>query len=247
MSNGSMADITVRIEGLRKEYAGIVAVDGLDLSIPRGCIYGLIGPNGSGKTTTIKILMGLVRADSGSSWLLGDKVSPRSKPTRVSYMPQELALYPDLSVHENLELFADLYGVSKEDFMKREGKLLEVVELEDRRDSLVGELSGGMQHRTSLACALVNDPELVFLDEPTVGVDPELRAGFWAHFDLLKGAGKTIVLTTHYMDEASRCDIVGMMHKGRLIGEGMPQDLMHATCCENLEDVFMEFIRRQKK
>ncbi|HSA35857.1 MAG TPA: ABC transporter ATP-binding protein [Methanomassiliicoccales archaeon] len=241
MENGTFV---VRTHGLRKDYGEIVAVNDLCLDIPSGCIYGLIGPNGSGKTTAIKVLMGLVRATSGSAEVLGRDVPVKGKDQRVSYMPQELALYTDLTVHENVLLFAELNGLEPAHLEEREREVLEVVGLWDRKDALVGHLSGGMQHRASLACAMINEPALMFLDEPTVGVDPELRAGFWEHFRSLKAQGMTVVLTTHYMDEASRCDIVGMMHKGRLIAEGTPAELLRDSDRDNLEDAFLVFIRR---
>ncbi len=234
----------VRTDGLRKEYGDIVAVRDLCLEVPSGSIYGLIGPNGSGKTTAIRVLMGLLRPTSGTAEVLGRPIPNRGKDGRVSYMPQELALYTDLTVHENLQLFAELNGVSPSSFREREEEVLRVVGLAHRRGDLVGHLSGGMQHRTSLACAMVNRPLLMFLDEPTVGVDPELRAGFWEHFRGLRSEGSTVVLTTHYMDEASRCDLVGMMHKGRLIAEGTPDQLLDDSGADSLEDAFLVFIRR---
>jgi len=229
---------------LRKEFDGLVAVDDLDMNIGRGLLYGLIGPNGSGKTTAIKMFVGLLRPTSGQAQLLGEGVPLRKNIRRIGYMPQELAIYLDLTVHENLELFADLYSMKENEFRESERDLLKVIDLGERRDSLVSHLSGGMRHRTSLACALIHGPELVFLDEPTVGVDPELRAGFWRYFHDLKAAGKTVVLTTHYMDEAVRCDIVGMMRGGKLIAEGTPKDLMAKTGTADLESAFLEFSRR---
>lgn len=229
---------------LRKEFDDLVAVDDLDMRIGRGMLYGLIGPNGSGKTTAIKMFVGLLRPTSGHAQLLGENVPLRRNIHRIGYMPQELAIYPDLTVHENLELFAALYSIEDSDFGKREQELLKVIDLAERRDSLVSQLSGGMKHRTSLACALVHGPELVFLDEPTVGVDPELRVGFWSYFQALKASWKTVVLTTHYMDEAVRCDIVGMMRAGKLIAEGTPKDLMARAGASDLETAFLEFSRR---
>jgi ABC-2 type transport system ATP-binding protein len=237
---------TVETTGLRKEFDGLVAVDSLDLRIGKGVVYGMIGPNGSGKTTAIKMLVGLLRPSAGKARLLGEEVPLSDKVCRIGYMPQEMAVYDDLTVRENLRFFAGLYSMGAEHTRKREEQLLEVIGLTDRVDSLVGQLSGGMRHRVSLACALMHDPELVFLDEPTVGVDPELRAGFWAYFAGLKAAGKTIVLTTHYMDEAVRCDVVGMMRQGVLIAEGTPADLMRRTDTAGLEDAFMAFARGAK-
>jgi len=234
----------IHTQKLRKEYDALVAVDDLDLKIGRGTLYGMIGPNGSGKTTTIKMLVGLLRATSGMAYVLGEKVPIKNHIARVGYMPQEMAVYTDLTVHENLELFAELYSMGGEEFAKREDYLLKVIDLRDRRNSLVSQLSGGMKHRASLACAMIHDPDVMFLDEPTVGIDPELRVGFWKYFSELKDKGKTVVLTTHYMDEAIRCDIVGMMRLGRLIGQGTPWDLMASTAANDLESAFMTLSKR---
>ncbi len=234
-----MREDVVVTSGLTKRFGELVAVSNLDLRIPRGIVYGLIGPNGSGKTTAIKVMNGLLRATSGSARLLGEEVPVRDVIHRIGYMPQEMAIYTDLTVHENLELFAGMYSMSRNSFEGAEKDLLEIIDLAERRDSLVATLSGGMKHRVSLACALIHDPELVFLDEPTVGVDPELRKGFWDYFARLKSAGKTVVLTTHYMDEAVRCDVVGMMRLGEMIAEGPPDSLMKTAGTTTLEDAFL--------
>lgn len=240
---GGSEDV-IRTEKLRKEFDGLVAVSGLDLRIGKGKLYGLIGPNGSGKTTAIKMLVGLLRPTSGSASILDESIPVRRNIARIGYMPQEMAIYPDLTVHENIELFGQLYSMEEEALAKREKLLLKMVDLEGRRDSLISQLSGGMKHRVSLASALIHDPEVVFLDEPTVGVDPELRVGFWKYFADLEAAGKTIVLTTHYMDEAVRCDTVGMMRTGDLIGEGSPRQLMEAASASDLESAFLAYARR---
>ncbi|UCE46169.1 MAG: ABC transporter ATP-binding protein [Methanobacteriota archaeon] len=242
-SASGSSDQVVRTIGLSKSFGEVRAVADLDLSIPRGCVYGLIGPNGSGKTSTIRILNGLIRANAGRAWLLGEEVPVHVNICRIGYMPQEMAIYAELTVLENLELFAGMYSLNKESLAQRADALLDMIDLTERSDSLVSTLSGGMKHRVSLACALVHDPELVFLDEPTVGVDPELRMGFWDHFSDLKRAGKTIVLTTHYMDEAVRCDRVGMMRLGRMIAEDTPRGLMESTGETHLEDVFLHKAR----
>lgn len=234
----------IRTDKLRKEFDGLVAVSGLNLRVGRGRLYGLIGPNGSGKTTAIKMLVGLLRPTSGTASVLGERVPVRKNIARVGYMPQEMAIYTDLTVHENIQLFGQLYSLSSESLERREKSLLKMVDLEDRSDSLISQLSGGMKHRVSLASALIHDPEVVFLDEPTVGVDPELRVGFWKYFSDLKSVGKTIILTTHYMDEAVRCDTVGMMRTGDLIGEGTPKQLMEATSTLDLESAFLAYARR---
>jgi len=236
--------IPVLVRKLRKEFDGLVAVDDLDMRIEKGVLYGLIGPNGSGKTTAIKMLVGLLTPSGGEAHVLGEKVPSRGTVERIGYMPQEVAIYPDLTIHENMELFGELYSVPQVELGRREALLLDVIDLRQRRDSVVSQLSGGMKHRTSLACALVHDPELLFLDEPTVGVDPELRVGFWKYFHDLKARGKTVVLTTHYMDEAVRCDLVGMMRAGRLIAEGTPKELMARAGASDLESAFMFFSGR---
>ena len=238
------SDAAIATKKLRKLFDDLVAVAGLDLRITKGTLYGMIGPNGSGKTTTIKMLVGLLRPTGGSAFILGEKVPIKTNLPKIGYMPQEMAIYTDLTIHENLELFSRAYSMPWEEFERREMELLKMVDLEARRDSLAGQLSGGMKHRVSLACALIHDPQIVFLDEPTVGVDPELRVGFWNYFNKLKATGKTIIMTTHYMDEASRCDVVGMMRLGELIAEGAPNQLMESASTGSLEDAFLKFARR---
>lgn len=247
MADGEGSDErqAVATRGLRKEFGDLVAVAGLDLSVPRGTLYGMIGPNGSGKTTAIKMMVGRLRPTKGGARILEEDVPlAGASLARIGYMPQELAIYADLTVSENLQLFGSLYSMGREGFAKSEEALLSMVGLAERRDSLVSHLSGGMKHRASLACAMIHDPEVLFLDEPTVGVDPELRVGFWRNFSDLKSRGKTIIITTHYMDEAGRCDVVGMMRQGKLIAEGRPQDLMERTSTSSLEEAFLEYSRR---
>ena len=236
-------DFAIRTRDLVKKFDDLIAVSQLSLRIRKGTLYGLIGPNGSGKTTTIKILTGLLKPTSGSATVLGEEIPIRKNVARIGYMPQEMAIYTDMTVHENLQLFAELYSAEKDAFARREEELLKIIGLEDRRDSPVSQLSGGMKHRVSLACTLIHDPDILFLDEPTVGVDPELRVGFWGYFSKLRASGKTIVMTTHYMDEARRCDVVGMMRLGRLIAEGSPEDLMARTSTTDLEQAFLMFAK----
>ncbi len=239
-------DFVLKTFKLCKEFGKSKAVSDLDLNIPKGIIYGLIGPNGSGKTTTIRMLVGLLRISSGSAMLLGEKVPIVKQISNVGYMPQEIAVYSDLTVYENLSFFAHLYSLKREKFQQMADELLKMTDLYSRRDSLIQELSGGMKHRVSLACSLIHDPELIFLDEPTVGVDPELRVGFWDYFDNLKRKGKTIIMTTHYMDEAMRCDLVGM-RLGELIAEGTPDELIDRAKVKNLEEAFLRYSGRQNK
>lgn len=229
----------IRTDKLTKKFGKFTAVSSLDLTVGEGECYGLIGPNGSGKTTTIKILCGLLRATSGTAEILGKKIPCRSVLRDIGYMPQETAVYLDNTVHENLFLFGEIHGMSKERIMEREAELLEFVDLSGWRNSLASTLSGGMKHRLSLACTLIHEPQLLFLDEPTVGVDPELRETFWNYFDEMEKNGITVVITTHYMDEASHCTKVGLIRQGKIIAEGKPDALKKKTGTESLEDAYL--------
>ncbi|GAB6101254.1 ABC transporter ATP-binding protein [Thermococcus atlanticus] len=228
------------IENLRKSYGNLTAVDGISFKVEKGEIFGLLGPNGAGKTTTIKSIIGLLRPDSGEVRLLGRRMPDKNVLGRVGYMPQELALYLNLTVEENLKFYSGMYGISGELFEKRKKEILEFVGLERFKKRLVGELSGGLQRRASLACALLHEPEFVILDEPTVGVDPHLRASFWGHFRELSEGGVTILLTTHYMDEAINCDRVAIMSEGRIVAVSNPQKLIEETHSKNLEEAVLK-------
>jgi len=237
----------VETKNLTKMFGKFTALDKLNLRIESHSIHGLLGPNGAGKTTAIKLLCGLLKPTGGEAYIFGKKVPDRSILPRIGYMPQETALYLDLSVHHNLALYGELYGLSGKKIAEREKELLRFIALEKWRDAPVANLSGGMKHRVSLACSMIHEPNLLFLDEPTVGVDPELRASFWEYFNALKRAGVTIVLTTHYMDEAQHCDKIGLIRQGQLIAEGTPGDIMTQTNTANLEDAFLALSRQQVK
>jgi ABC-2 type transport system ATP-binding protein len=229
----------IEIQGLTKIFGRFTAVDDLDLSIFKGEIYGLLGPNGSGKTTIIRMLCGLLRPTAGSVSISGQQMPCKSIMSQIGYMPQDTAIYLDNTVHENLMFFGSIYGMTKDQLEKKESEMLTFVNLTDWRDSLVSTLSGGMKHRLSLACALIHEPTLVFLDEPTVGVDPELRATFWGFFESLAHQGITVILTTHYMDEADHCSRVGLLRHGHLIADGCPSDLKEQTDTRSLEEAFL--------
>jgi len=239
-----MQTFAIETKRLSKMYGSFKALDSLDLRIGQGTVHGLLGPNGAGKTTAIKILCGLLRSSGGEAHVLGRKVPDRSVLPQVGYMPQEIALYLDLTVHGNLRLYGRLYGLSAARIAEREKELLDFVALSQWRDSPVSNLSGGMKHRVSLACSMIHDPKLLFLDEPTVGVDPELRASFWEYFDHLKKRGVTIVLTTHYMDEAGHCDRIGLLRQGRLLAEGTPPEVIKSAGAADLEEAFLALARR---
>ena len=239
--NKNDTDYMVETRGLVKRYGKFTAVNHLDLRVKKGEIYGLLGPNGAGKTTTIKMLCGLLKVSGGEAHVNGRQVPDRRIAAEIGYMPQEIALYLGLSVHQNIAFFGNIFGLSRREIDEREKALLEFIDLAEWRGEMVANLSGGMKHRVSLVCSLVHTPPLLLLDEPTVGVDPELRVSFWDYFNDIKSQGRTILITTHYMDEASRCDRIGFMRSGKLIAEGTPDELLTLTGTQDLEDAFMRF------
>jgi len=232
----------IEIKGLTKRYADVTAVDGLNLVIGKGELFGLLGPNGSGKTTTINCLSGLVKPTSGSMKVLGFDVETETAKVRavLGVSPQETAVYTHLSGRENIEFFGSLYSVPKEVLAKNTESLVQKLGLVEDAGRRVGKYSGGTKRRVSIAMALVQDPKVVFLDEPTVTMDPQSRRAMWDVIRQLKSEGKTIVLTTHYMEEAEElCDRVGIIDHGRLIELGAPGELKAKHGAKTLEDVFL--------
>ncbi len=220
-------NVAIRTEALVKEFDNFPAVAGVSFSVPRGIIFGFIGPSGSGKTTTIRMLTGIYPPTSGQARVLGQAPVrfSRQNRARIGYMPQHFALYPDLTIWENLNFAASIYGLG---LLKRRQVMkdtLDFVELEAHRRKSVRDISGGMQRRLSLAAALVHDPDLFFLDEPTGGIDPVLRQKFWQHFQDLKAQGKTLFITTQYVSEAAYCDQVGVLVEGQLLTVDSPLGL----------------------
>ncbi|MBI5681356.1 MAG: ABC transporter ATP-binding protein [Methanobacterium sp.] len=238
-------EYAIKTSNLTKDFGDFRAVDNLNLNVKKGEIYGLLGPNGAGKTTVIKTLCGLLSWTTGEAYLFGHELPDKNLASSIGYMPQETALYVGLTVHQNIKFYGDVFGISQEKIEEKERELLKFVDLCDWKNELVQNLSGGMKHRASLACTLIHKPELLFLDEPTVGVDPELRVSFWKYFNQLKAEKVTILITTHYMDEARRCDRVGFMNHGKLIAEGTPQELLDKAGVDSLEDAFLELSRQE--
>ncbi|MQA29955.1 MAG: ATP-binding cassette domain-containing protein [Luteitalea sp.] len=244
-----MDDLAVRCDGLEKRYGDVVAVAGLSLHVQRGECFGLLGPNGAGKTTTIEILEGLIAADAGDVQILGLRWASNEQELRqrLGIHLQETQLSEKLTVEEMLRLFRSFYRGGRP-----VGELLQVVELEGKRRSRVGTLSGGQKQRLSLACALAGNPDLLFLDEPTTGLDPQSRRQLWEVLGRYRAGGGTILLTTHYMDEAQTlCDRVAIVDQGRLIALDSPQALIAARAEPKvvvhqgtLEDVFMSLTGR---
>jgi len=232
-----MADaFAVDIEGVRKNFGGLHALDGINLHVKPGEIYGLLGPNGAGKTTLIRAIVGLVGPDAGTVTVLGRRMPDVDNLRNVGYMTQQAALYPGLSVEENVQFFAAINGADEAGVTD----VLKLVSLDDRRKSVVATLSGGMRQRLSLACALVHKPKLLLLDEPTVGVDPQLRVQFWEDFRRMAANGTTIIVSSHVMDEAERCQRLGLIQYGRLLAEGSPNEVRTQAGTSNLEEAFLK-------
>ncbi len=233
----------ISVEGLTKSFGDIRAVDDVSLEVPRGEIFGLLGPNGSGKTTLIHCLMGIYRFDRGTIRVLGHDVPGQKREVRrrTGFMPQEVSIYGDLSPEENVRFYGRLYGLRDDDIRERTDRLFRFLDLEGKRRSPSRTLSGGQRRRVSLGIALLPDPDLIILDEPTVGVDPLLRKQFWDHFQELKEQGKTILITTHITDEALRVDRVALMIGGRILALGRPQELMAGSGVGSLEDLFLRY------
>jgi ABC-2 type transport system ATP-binding protein len=208
------------------------------MSLPPGRIYGLLGPNGSGKTTLIRLLTGLASATSGTVKVLGVKMPSRANLEHIGYMTQSDGIYPELSVWENLTFFAALYGQTDKVDLHRS---LELVELDTRARTPAQNLSGGMRRRLSMACALAHHPSVIFLDEPTVGVDPALRVQFWDHFHRLAADGATLLVSSHVMDEADRCDELLFIRDGHVLAQGTPAELRKRADTDNLETAFLRF------
>jgi ABC-2 type transport system ATP-binding protein len=234
--------------GLRKVFGPLVAVEGLDLEVRRGEVFGLLGPNGSGKTTTIRMLIGLLVPTAGSAEVAGLDVvrSPEAVRRRIGYMSQRFGLYEDLTVQENLEFYAGLYGLAGAERRERIAGQLDGYQLGEWRRRLAGTLSGGWKQRLALACATTHQPDLVFLDEPTAGVDPLARRRFWELIGARAAAGMTVLVTTHYMDEAERCHRLAFLSRGHLIGLGTPAEITARFGLSRVEDVFIELQRRDE-
>ena len=217
----------IRVRGLSKRFGRLLAVDGVDLQVPRACVYGFLGPNGSGKSTTIRMLCGLLRPSAGDIEVLGLRVPGQAETLRrrIGYMTQKFSLYEDLGVRENLEFMATVQGLPRVARRARIDELLDAYNLADRQKQLAGTMSGGQKQRLALACAVVHKPELLFLDEPTSAVDPESRRDFWEKLFDLADAGTTLLVSTHYMDEAERCHRIAILDGGRLVADGTPAEL----------------------
>jgi drug efflux transport system ATP-binding protein len=248
MSTQLQSDDAVVVRGLRKSFGSLVAVDGLDVSIHRGEVFGLLGPNGSGKTTTIRMLCGLMEPTAGSATVVGFDIVQDAEEIRrhIGYMSQRFGLYDDLTVEENIRFYATIYGLYGAERSRRIPELMQELDLGARVGQLAGTLSGGWKQRLSLACAIAHRPAMLFLDEPTAGVDPASRRLFWQKIHGLAARGTTILVTTHYMDEAERCGRLAFLSRGHLIAVGTAEEVRLHFGQPTIEDVFIELQRRDE-
>lgn len=222
-----MSEVAIQTRGLTRRFGQLTAVDHVDLSIPRGQIYGFLGPNGSGKSTSIRMMCGLLEPSEGEVTVLGLPIPEQAETLRrrIGYMTQRFSLYEDLTVEENLRFMASVYALPRHELRERIEQALERYRLADRRRQFAGTMSGGQKQRLALAVATLHRPELLFLDEPTSAVDPQSRRDFWAELFDLAAAGTTILVSTHYMDEAERCHRLAILDRGVLVAEGAPAEL----------------------
>lgn len=218
---------SVRLSGLTRHFGDVRAVDGLEFEVARGELFGIVGPDGAGKTTTLRMLAGVLPPTSGDAELLGISVAkdPEAVKPHIAYMSQRFGLYADLTVRENIEFYADLYEVPKKERPTRLERLYQFSALQPFEDRLAGKLSGGMKQKLGLSCALIHEPEIMLLDEPTFGVDPISRRDLWLIVHEMVARGTTVIVSTAYMDEAERCDRVALLHDGRVVALDTPEQL----------------------
>ena len=232
----------IKIDNLKKSYGDIAAVNGVSYSVARGEMFGLVGPDGAGKTTTIRMLIGLLKPDSGNAKILGHDLRTQKNKIKneIGYLSQKFSLYGDLTIDENIEFFAEIHGVK--DFEARRNELLEFTRLTPFRDRLADKLSGGMKQKLALACTLIHKPKIIFLDEPTTGVDPVSRRDFWKILSNLLHEGITIFMTTPYLDEAERCNKIALMNNGMIISWDSPKNVK-ASLKEQIVEIVCSPIR----
>ncbi len=228
--------LAVETHKLTKRFKQLLAVDQLDLAIEEGEVYGFLGPNGSGKSTTIRMLCGLMDPSEGQGKVLGFDIQKQTERIKenIGYMAQAFGLYEDLTVLENLEFYAGVYLVPRERRAKRIAEMIEMAGITGRENQLAGQLSGGWKQRLALSCSLIHQPQMLFLDEPTAGVDPVSRRKFWELIYRVSEGGTTIMVTTHYMDEAEHCDRLGFIFQGKLVATGTPEEIKHSPLAGQL-------------
>jgi ABC-2 type transport system ATP-binding protein len=247
-SNPGDPMIAVQITGLVKTFGSFIAVDHVSLEVSKGEIFGFLGPNGAGKSTTIRVLCGLLTPTSGSASVNGFDVATQPEEIRrtIGYMSQKFSLYDDLTVEENIDFFTGMYGVPRALRAGRKDYVLRMANITERRKALTRTLSGGWKQRLALGCAILHQPAVLFLDEPTSGVDPIARASFWELIREMAAAGHTIFVSTHYMDEAENCGRIALMYSGKVIALGAPADLRRNMGLPTMEDVFVAMIEAEE-
>lgn len=240
--------MTVELRELTKRFGDFVAVEGVTLDVAPGEIFGFLGPNGAGKSTTIRILCGLLAPTSGTAKVVGYDVAkePEQVRARIGYMSQRFSLYDDLTVEENIDFFSGIYGVEPGRRAARKQYALEMAQLEGKEGTLTRALPGGLKQRLALGCAILHEPPVVFLDEPTSGVDPMARRAFWELIYQLSEAGQTVFVTTHYMEEAEYCHRIALLYRARMISLGTPAELKRELGQTSMEGVFVASIEREE-
>ncbi len=230
-------ELVIHTEGLSRRFGDLQAVRDVSLEVYRGEIFGVLGPNGAGKSTTIRMLCGILDPTGGKGTVVGHDIATEAEliKRRIGYMTQKFSLYEDLTVEENMLFYGGIYGVERKLLRSRVDGLIESSGLKDRRRQIVGTLSGGWKQRVALASATIHEPPLVFLDEPTAGVDPVARREFWDQIHRIAGEGTTILVTTHYMDEAERCHRLAFIFRGQTIGVGSPEEIIEGSGCQVVE------------
>lgn len=231
----------IELKGIQKSFGKETVLEKIDLSIPEGQLFGLLGPSGSGKTTLVKIMIGLLYPTSGTVQINGIQMSSLKLMQEFGYMAQSDALYSDLTARQNLDFFASIYGIPKKRRKERIQAVAKIVNLIDDLDKILELYSGGMMRRMSLAVALLHEPKLLILDEPTVGIDPALRASIWRDLKELQQKGTTIIITTHVMDEAEKCDSLALLRDGYIIAHGSPDTLKEKSATSSLEEAFLHY------
>ncbi|MEX2261317.1 MAG: ATP-binding cassette domain-containing protein [Bryobacteraceae bacterium] len=246
---GTVVPSSVELRHLTKRFDGFVAVDDISLSVARGEVFGFLGPNGAGKSTTIRILCGLLSPTSGEATVSGFDVAtePEEIRKRIGYMSQRFSLYDDLTVEENIEFFSGIYGVPRERREDRKALVLRMADLEDKRSLLTRQLPGGWKQRLALGCAILHEPGVLFLDEPTSGVDPIARRGFWDLIYQFSKAGQTVFVSTHYMEEAEYCHRLALMYRGRIVAMDTPEALKRNAGAASMEEVFISTIEAEER
>lgn len=234
-------ETVIELDHIAHSFGSESVIKAIDMTVDKGEIFGLLGPSGAGKTTLVKIIVGILKPSEGSASVLGTPMPSLKKMKKIGFMAQSDALYSELSGRENLDFFASIYGLSKSERKEKIQEVLEVVDLASDIDKPVEKFSGGMKRRLSLAASILHQPEVLILDEPTVGIDPVLRQSIWKELNILKEKGTTIILTTHVMDEADKCDRLALIREGYIIAQGTPQSLKQGIGATTIEEAFLHY------